>query len=133
VERFHRSLEQARDRSDGSSWLQQSWLDAFRHEYNQLRPHEALDMDTPASRWHPSSKTYDPKPPEWDYGPGAELRKVNTLGQITIHDTTWRISVALRRQYVQIQRLDQRILVFYCNTLLRDIDLAAQSSTRVEL
>jgi transposase InsO family protein len=133
VERFHRSLEEARDRADGSSWLQQAWLDAFRDEYNQLRPHEALDMHTPASRWHPSSKIYDPKPADWDYGAGAELRKVNTLGQITIHDTPWRIGVALRRQYVQIQRLDQRILIFYCNTLLRDIDLAAQSSTRVEL
>ena len=133
VERFHGALERARQRPDGTAWLQQPWLDAFRHEYNHLRPHEALEMQTPASRWQPSTKLFDPNPPEWDYGPGAELRKVNTLGQITINDKPWRVSVALRRQYVQIQRLDQRILVFYCNTLIREIDLGAQRSTVVDL
>jgi transposase InsO family protein len=133
VERFHGALEQARQRPDGGSWLEQSWLDAFRQEYNQLRPHEALAMQTPASRWHPSPKAYDAHPPEWDYGPGAELRKVNTCGEITIHDTPWRVSVALRRQHVQIQRLGQRIFVFYCNTLIREIDLGVQRSTAVDL
>jgi transposase InsO family protein len=133
VERFHGALERARRRSDGDCWLEQPWLDAFRQEYNQLRPHEALAMQTPASRWHPSPKAFDPKPPEWDYGPGAELRKVNTLGQITLHDTPWRVSVALRRQYVRIERLEQRILVFFCNTLVREIDLGAQRSTAVDL
>jgi hypothetical protein len=43
------------------------------------------------------------------------------------------VSVALRRQYVPIQRLDQRILVFYCKTLVREIDLGTQSSTAVDL
>jgi transposase InsO family protein len=133
VERFHGALERARQRPDGGSWLQQPWLDAFRQEYNHVRPHEALAMQTPASCWHPSSKAYDANPPEWDYGAGAELRKVNTLGQITINDTPWRVSVALRRQYVQIQRLDQRILVFYCKTLVREIDLGTQRSTAVDL
>jgi transposase InsO family protein len=133
VERFHGALERARERPDGECWLEQPWLDQFRHEYNHVRPHEALAMQTPASRWTPSAKAYDANPPEWDYGPGAELRKVNTLGQITIHDTPWRVSVALRRQYVQIQRIDQRILVFYCKTLVREIDLGAQMSTAVEI
>jgi len=27
----------------------QQWLDEYRHEYNQVRPHEALEMQTPAS------------------------------------------------------------------------------------
>ncbi len=133
VERFHGALERARQRGDGDRWLEQPWLDAFRQEYNHLRPHEALAMQTPASRWHPSSRAYDANPPEWDYGPGAELRKVNTSGEITIHDTPWRVGLALRRQHVQIHRLEQRIFVFYCNSLIREIDLETQSSTAVDL
>lgn len=131
VERFHGALEQARQRPDGERWLSQDWLDGFREEYNQLRPHEALGMQTPASVWKPSRKAYEANPPAWDYGPGAEVRKVNTCGEITIHDTPWMVGRALRRQHVQIQRLDQRIFVFYCTTLVREIDLAAQRSTRV--
>ncbi len=132
VERFHGALERARTRPDGGHWLEQPWLDAFRKEYNEERPHEALEMRSPSSLWQPSSRAYDPNPPTWEYGEGAELRKVNTEGDIYINDTPWKVSKALRREMVQIQRLDQRILVFYCKTLVREIDLSAQRSTAVD-
>ena len=132
VERFHGALERARARPDGHCWLDQAWLSAFREEYNQLRPHEALAMQTPASLYRPSERPFEPNPPEWNYGPQAELRKVNCHGDITIHDRPWRVSLALRTQRVQIQRVDQRVLVYFCNTLVREIDLAAQRSTRVD-
>jgi hypothetical protein len=45
---------------------------------------------------------------------------------------TWPVSLALRCQYVRIQPLEQRILVFYCNTLIREIDLLAERSTAVD-
>ena len=82
VERFHGALEQARARPGAGAWLEQSWLDGFRQEYNQLRPHEALGMRTPASLWQPSPRAYDPNPPAWDYGQGAELRQVNSDGDL---------------------------------------------------
>jgi transposase InsO family protein len=132
VERFHGALERARTRPDASLWLEQHWLDAFRQEYNELRPHEALDMRSPASLWQPSPRAYDSNPPAWDYGEDAELRKVNSDGEIYINDCPWKVSVALRRERVQIQRLGQRILVFFCKTLVREIDLCAQRSTAVD-
>jgi len=132
VERFHGVLERARARPDAALWLEQSWLDAFRREYNELRPHEALDMRSPASLWQPSPRAYDPNPPAWEYGEAAELRKVNSDADIYINDFPWKVSKALRRERVQIQRLDQRILVFFCNTLVREIDLCAQRSTAVD-
>jgi transposase InsO family protein len=50
VERFHGALERARCRRlSQQPWLAQSWLDEFRHEYNHVRPHQALGMCTPAS------------------------------------------------------------------------------------
>lgn len=49
IERMHRCLCAAiwKGRGDADDQL---WLDPFRHEYNYLRPHEALGMATPASR-----------------------------------------------------------------------------------
>jgi transposase InsO family protein len=132
VERFHGALERARVRPGGEDWLEQSWLDNFRQEYNELRPHEALGMRTPSSVWHPSSRAYDPNPPAWDYDEGAEMRKVNGNGTISIGNINWKIAQALATEWVQLKRIDQRVLVFYCRTLVREIDLNTSRSTAVD-
>jgi transposase InsO family protein len=132
VERFHGSLERARSRTGAEQWLTQGWLDNFRHEYNQLRPHEALGMRTPATLWRPSARVYDPNPQAWDYGTGAELRKVGGQGHIYIGDRRWRVSQALASHTVRLERIDQRVLVYFCRTLVQEIDLSGERSTAVE-
>jgi transposase InsO family protein len=133
VERFHHSLERARTRrSAHQQWLEQSWLDAFRYEYNHLRPHEALGMQTPASVWTPSTHKYQPNPPAWDYGPGAEVRRVSVDGDLCLGNQRWKVTLSLAKEPVRLERVGQRILVYYCNTIVRDIDLAAQRSTAVD-
>ena len=132
VERFHGSLERARSRAGAEQWLTQNWLDNFRHEYNQVRPHEALGMRTPASLWRPSTRAYDPNPQAWDYGTGAELRKVGGQGHIYIGDRRWRVSQALASHTVRLERIDQRVLVYFCRTLVQEIDLSGERSTAVE-
>ena len=131
VERFHGSLERARSRAGAEQWLTQNWLDNFRHEYNQVRPHEALGMRTPASLWRPSTRVYDPNPQAWDYGTGAELRKVGGQGHIYIGDRRWRVSQALASHTVRLERIDQRVLVYFCRTLVQEIDLSGERSTAV--
>ena len=132
VERFHGSLERARSRPGAEQWLTQGWLDNFRHEYNQLRPHEALGMRTPASLWRPSSRAYDPNPQAWDYGTGADLRKVGGQGHIYLGDRPWKVSQALAAHTVRLERIDQRVLVYFCRTLVQEIDLSGERSTAVE-
>lgn len=100
VERMHGALERARSRPGGNRWLDQSWLDEFREEYNQVRPHEALGMRTPASAWQPSPRIFQPILKRWDYGQGAELRKVGGQGHIYIADKPWKISQALATETV---------------------------------
>jgi len=132
VERFHGSLQRARARAGAEQWLTQNWLDSFRHEYNHLRPHEALGMRTPASLWRPSARAYDPNPQTWDYGIGAELRKVGMQGHIYIGDRPWKVSQALASHTVRLERIDQRVLVYFCRTLVQEIDLSGKRSTAVE-
>jgi len=132
VERMHGALEQARRRPGGERWLQQPWLNAFRTEYNHVRPHEALGMATPASRWQPSQRRYNPHPAAWEYHQASELRKVNSDGDIYLHDQPWTVAKALAGERVEIKRVDHRVLVYFCNTLLREIDLAESRSTAVD-
>jgi transposase InsO family protein len=130
VERFHGALERARRRPGGQHWLEQYWLDAFRHEYNHLRPHEALQMKTPASCWTPSMRAYDPNPPRWDYGEGAEVRRVDSIGHIYVNNHAWHVSKALITQTVALERIEDRVLVFFCDSLVSEIDLTSQRTAR---
>jgi hypothetical protein len=132
VERFHGELERALWRRGWIGRADQQWLDAFRWEHNQVRPHEALGMRTPASIWRPSLRRYDPQPPRWEYPAGARVRKLDADGKMHAFGRTWNISQALRREWVQLLRLADRVQVYYCRTLVCELDLTIQRSTAVE-
>jgi len=133
VERFHGSLEAARRKRDRSeSEPEQRWYDAFRQEYNEERPHEALGMKTPASVWRPSERRYEAHPAAWEYETGAEVRRLGGAGQITLEGRRWDISKALAGEWVQLVRIGERILVYYCRSLVRELDPPRQRSTAVD-
>jgi transposase InsO family protein len=132
VERFHGSLQRALRRRGTPQQDLQAWLDAYRWEHNHVRPHEALQMRTPASLWHPSLRRYEPPPARWEYPPGAWVLKVDPQGKIEVRGRKWKISKALCGEWVRLVALDERVLVYYCATLFREIDLLLQCSTIVQ-
>jgi transposase InsO family protein len=78
-ERMHRTLKQ--DLHPAEDWRsQQRELDRFRRDFNQVRPHEALDMQTPASVYEPSPRPYPARVPEVEYPDGMEVRSVKSHG-----------------------------------------------------
>ena len=97
-----------------------------------VRPHEALGMQTPASRWQPSKRRYQVHPLRWEYPAGAWVRKVDGSGKVKLDGRNWNISQALAGDWVQLIQLEERVQVYYCNTLIRELDLALQRSTIVE-
>jgi transposase InsO family protein len=131
VERFHLALEMARRRRLRESEMDQEWLDQFRYEYNYLRPHEALGMQTPSTRWVPSPRRYDPHPPPWCYPEDAEVRQLGSQGQLKLDGQRWEISKALAGERVRLVRIPNRILVYYCNSLLKEFDVLAQRLSTV--
>jgi len=133
VERFHGSLQRAwRRRGAPRQGDLQAWLDEYRLEHNHVRPHEALQMKTPASVWRPSERKYDPRPPQWEYPSGSWVLKVDPQGKIEVRGWKWKISKALCGEWVHLVPIDDRVLVYYCATLFREIDLQLQCSTIVE-
>ena len=132
-ERFHGALSAAMQRRGIPARAQrQIWLDEFRHEYNHQRPHEALAMKTPATVWQKSARRYVAQPPAWEYEAGAEVHRLSTVGQLQLQRRLWEISRALAGEWVRIERLDGRVLVYYCHSLVRELDLLTPRSTAVD-
>lgn len=132
VERFHGALERAWQLRREHQPDRQAWLDAYRWEHNHVRPHEALGMKTPASVWKKSQRLYHPNPPRWEYPTGAKVLQLDGQGQMDVYGIRWAISRALRGERVRLERLGQRVLVYYCRTLIRELNLENHSSAAIE-
>jgi transposase InsO family protein len=122
VERMHGSLQRAVRRRKADV-CDQAWLDAFRQEYNHVRPHQALGMQTPARRWQTSLRRFDPHPPEWNYAAELETVTLAGSGQLWWRGRRWEISGALRGRRVGIETLGDRALVYFCQAPVRELDL----------
>jgi len=131
VERFHGSLQRALELRGTLDLSPQAWLDAYRWEHNHVRPHEALGMKTPASRWRPSAKSYDPRPPKWEYPAGAHVVKVDDEGRINLAGRRWKIGKAFIGEWVQMVTVESRRQIYYCSTLIRELDLENHRATAV--
>lgn len=131
VERTNGALQRAvgkrgRDPND------QEWLDSFRGEFNHIRPHESLEMATPASRWHPSTRPYTATPREWSYAASMEVMRVQEQGYVRWQGRRWEISSALRGERIGIEQVGERALVYFCGTPLRELDLKTGASMPIQ-
>ena len=102
-------------------------FDAFRLRYNHERPHQALGMATPATRYRASPRPFPEVLPPVDYAPGDLVRKVDSDGFISFRNRPFRISKALRAQPVALRPSaeDGRFEVYFCAQRVREIDLRA--------
>ncbi|OGQ46492.1 MAG: hypothetical protein A3I05_00740 [Deltaproteobacteria bacterium RIFCSPLOWO2_02_FULL_44_10] len=83
-ERFHLTLKQETTRpSKGNFLQQQERFDRFQEEYNNERPHEALDMKRPAEVYQKSKKSFPSDLQPLHYPLHDLQRKVSTQGMIT--------------------------------------------------
>jgi transposase InsO family protein len=133
IERCNGSLEAAmvkRPKPEGQSW--QAWLDQYRHEYNHVRPHEALAMDVPAQRWKPSARAFQEHPKPWEYPDPAHVRKVRESGSVALAGQNYFVSRAFIGENVQLEVHQERVLVWYRRTLVREFDLATGASHPVD-
>jgi len=83
-ERMHRTLKkETATPPRATEDEQQRTFDEFRVEFNQERPHEALDQKTPASRYKPSTRSFPERLSEPDYPDGFALRRVTCNGTVS--------------------------------------------------
>ena len=120
-ERMHRDLKAACAKPSAYDLkAQQRRLNHFVKEYNHERPHEALDMGTPASVHSFSTRPFTEKIPLFDYEPDQKVLKVTQNGAIRWKSYYWvYLTAALKGKYVGIEELGNGIWrVFYRNVFL---------------
>lgn len=82
-ERLHGTLKQATAEPPAPTLrAQQTRFQRFRHEYNEVRPHEALGQKTPASLYRASPRTYPCRLREPEYDSETTVRRVRSNGEI---------------------------------------------------
>ena len=84
-ERFHRTLAAEVLRYERFDDLRhcQRRFDDWREIYNHERPHEALELKVPASRYRVSERPFPEVLPAIEYAPGLAVRKVQAEGGST--------------------------------------------------
>lgn len=130
VERFHRTLGE-RLRWWGVPTDLPAFRQAFatfREEYNDVRPHEALDMQPPASRFAASARAFVSTPMRWEYPSGSDIRQISANGMLSHGGRQFFVSHALAGEEVACTALKRRILVAYREMYVRELHLQSGRS-----
>ena len=92
---------------------QQRRFDEFRQEYNQQRPHEALDQRTPAELYRPSSRPYPSRLAEPEYGPDMMARYVRSSGEIKWQGRRMYLAEVLKGENIGFKQISEEHWLMY--------------------
>ena len=103
----------------------QARFDEWQYTYNYVRPHEALHLATPSTRYHPSPRPFPSVLPPITYAPGDVIRKVDDTGKISFHNRTLRVGKAFFHQPVALRPTDTDgvFRAFFCKYQVAQFDL----------
>lgn len=127
-ERFHRSLKaEVLSASCFESFAHvQSALDEWRRVYNHERPHDALALATPISRYRPSPVQLPERLGEVLYPLGDDVRKVGCNGELRFKGQRYKLTNALQGYPVAIRPRDAQdgvYDVFFAHHHCLEIDI----------
>ena len=100
-ERFHRSLKaEVLSRTFADLDQAEQAFQRWRTVYNCQRPHEALGLDVPASRYRPSPRSFAETVPDFEPAPGDIVRRVQQGGRTSLLGKTVRLPKAFAGKHV---------------------------------
>ncbi len=131
-ERLHRTLQaELLSRYTFPNLTQcQLHFDRWRDIYNFERPHEALEMQSPASRFQSSTRAFPEVLPPILYDTGDIIRKVDKGGKIYFRNRRFRVGKAFRYNPVALRpsQIDGEYEVFFCHLKVAQISLRDDNS-----
>jgi transposase InsO family protein len=113
-ERMHRTLKAEATRPPAANLAdQQRVFDRFRREFNTVRPHEAIDLETPASRYDKSARRLSHAPAPLVYPPHFETRLVSTNGGIRWNSKWVAVTTTCAGHHIGLEAVDDAIWDVY--------------------
>jgi transposase InsO family protein len=126
-ERFHRTLkaEVLSGRSFRDLPECRCAFDAWRQVYNHERPHQALELDTPGTRYRMSLRAFPNHLPEIQFGADDIVRRVDPNGLISFKGRRFRIGKAFCGQSIALRPTaeDGVLGTYFCAQQIGTIDL----------
>ena len=109
-EQFHRVLKRDTTRPPAhTAAAQQHRFDAFRREYNDQRPHDALGGAPPATLYTPSPRRLPRTLSSIDYPRHWEVRGADGAGVISFHGRPLNVTRALAGQAIGLEEIDDAL------------------------
>jgi len=126
-ERFHRTLrlELLHDRKFRDLAEAQREFDGWREVYNFVRPHQALALEPPASRYRPSPRTFPEQLPPLEYASDLKVSKVQADAEIRFAGRQFKVGKAFIGLPVAIRPTltDGVFHLLFAHSVIRTIDL----------
>ena len=126
-ERFHRTLDcevlQHRHFADLAAC--QTVFDAWRHVYNEQRPHEALALEVPSRLYAASPRSFPETLPAVEYDAADAVRRVTHDGYVRFRGAKWKMSQAFAGLPVALRPAAQDgvWMVFFSRFVVAQVDL----------
>lgn len=119
-ERFHLTLQQETARPPSQNMLaQQLRFDAFQREYNDERPHEALQQRPPRAFYSSSPRAFPGRLAEPEYPGWYAVVTLGPTGRVRLRNATYFISGALEGERVGFAEVEEGCFeVYFCKMLL---------------
>jgi putative transposase len=106
-ERMHRTLKrEATQPAAATLAAQQRRFNAFRREYNDLRPHEAIGQQPPRRLYAASARSFPRQLPPVEYPRHYEVRRITAPGVMSWHQRAISVSAVLVGEDIGLEPID---------------------------
>lgn len=127
-ERMHRTLKESTP-PQANRRSQQRSFDQFREEYNQVRPHQALGMQTPAEIYTSSPRPFPARLKEPEYDTTVQVRRVQKHGEFRWKTSNVFLSHVLYGERVGLLPVDDR----YCRIYFSTVPIARLDTRKLQV